>query len=99
MPPPSNHPAFNLKVLTKMFFVKQLRSSEIMTGELLETLNTSRGFFSITRTPEEVSIVGEIDDKNDKLLHVDSGDWRCIQIAGSMNFGVLFYCVRVKTTV
>lgn len=87
MPPPSDHPAFNLKVLPKIFFVKQLPSSDVLSTQVLEALNSSQGFFSITRTSEEISIVGELDESNP--LNISDGDWRCIQIAGPMDFGQL----------
>lgn len=89
MPPPTDHPAFNLKVLPKTFFVKQLPSHEALSVEVLGALNSSHGFFSITRTTEEISIVGEITESTPSSLDLSDGGWRCIQIAGPMNFGSL----------
>lgn len=85
MPPPSDDKAFYLKVLPKVFFVQQKKPDDHLPTSVLETLNSGKGFFSITRTAEEVTIVGEIDESNP--LNLTDGDWKCIQIAGPMEFG------------
>ena len=87
MPPPFEHKAFNLTLLPNTYFVKQLPTSDgVPSGVLL--LFNEPGFFSITRTPEEISIVGEM-TKDPRVLYLSGGvgDWRCIKIAGPMEFG------------
>lgn len=83
-PPPSDHAAFHLHLLKNPFFVKQLGEGGHIPAEYLERLidTASKKFFSITRTDEEVSIVGEADPDD------ASATWRCIRIAGPMDFGV-----------
>jgi hypothetical protein len=87
MPPPSDDKVFHLKLLPNIFFVKQAKPDDRLSASILETLNSGKGFFSITRTTEEISIVGEIDESNPNPLSLSDGDWRCIQIAGPMEFG------------
>jgi len=68
--------------------VKQLPASAEFPESVLSFLN-GPGFFSVTRTPEEISIVGEI--TNSPLVQSLSGgvgDWRCIKIAGPMEFEI-----------
>ncbi|MBL7716323.1 MAG: ACT domain-containing protein [Bdellovibrionales bacterium] len=51
-----------------------------------------RGFFSVTRTPEEVSIVCETDQVPMGDFKREDG-WKCIQVVGPLDFsltGVLF---------
>lgn len=87
MPPPFEHTAFHLALLPNLYFVKQLPASTELTENVLSLLN-GPGFFSITRTPEEVSIVGEVtDDPRVESLSEGLRNWRCIQIAGPMEFG------------
>ncbi|KIJ66239.1 hypothetical protein HYDPIDRAFT_109234 [Hydnomerulius pinastri MD-312] len=81
MPPPINHPCLHLEVLPETFYVKQFPPDGGIPMEALNELNvtkTKSGIFSVTRTAEEVSIVGE--------AHGDRGEWRCIKIAGPMEF-------------
>jgi len=87
MPSPFDHGAFHLALLPHIYFVKQLPSSSTLPGNVLSLLN-GPGFFSITRTSEEISIVGEITD-NPQIQSLTRGDgeWRCIKIAGPMEFG------------
>jgi hypothetical protein len=54
LPPPSNSLALHLQVLPEPFFVGQ----EIAPN-VLKDLTEGGGFFSITRTREDVSLVGE----------------------------------------
>ncbi|KAF9778170.1 ACT domain-containing protein [Thelephora terrestris] len=82
MPPPSNHKAFHLSLLPNIYFVKQLPE---LSGTTLSLLN-GQGFFSITRTPEEYSVVGEVtDDPQVQFLSEGVPLWRCIKIAGPMD--------------
>lgn len=87
MPPPSEHEAFHLALLPNIYFVKQLPTSAELPEHVLSLLN-GPGFFSITRTREEISIVGEITDNPQvRSLSGGFGEWRCIKIAGPMEFG------------
>jgi hypothetical protein len=87
MPPPSNHPSLYLQILEQSCFVTQLQPNAAIPAPFLEALrsNDSRRFLSITRTAEEISIVGEVS----AILPVnaDESKWRCIKIAGPMDFG------------
>ena len=87
MPPPFEHDAFHLILLPNTYFMKQLPTSAELPEHVLSLLN-GPGFFSITRTPEEISIVGELTDNPQvQSLSGGLGDWRCIKIAGPMEFG------------
>jgi hypothetical protein len=87
MPPPFEHKAFNLALLPNPYFVKQLPASAELSENVLSLLS-GPGFISITRTPEEISIVGEvINDPRVLSLSGGDGEWRCIKIAGPMEFG------------
>jgi len=89
MPPPFEHKAFYLALLPCTYFVKKLPTSAELPEHALSLLN-GPGFFSITRTPEEISFVGELtNDPRIRALSGGVGDWRCIKIAGPMEFGKL----------
>ena len=100
MPPPhpSNHPAFQLSLLDRPFFVKQLKPEENIPPEFLAllTLNSSGRFISLTRTNEEISIIGEW--ANDSDIAEVEASWRCIKIAGPMNFGASLFFTSSDTT-
>lgn len=87
MPPPSDHPSLHLAVLPNDFFVVQLKYNEIDGDVLINLTGQSERFFSLTRTAEEVSVVGEIHKDLSQKYHENSG-WRCIRIAGSMEFNL-----------
>lgn len=91
MPPPFNHKSFHLTLLPNSYFVKQLPVSTELPETVLSLLREP-GFFSITRTPEEISIVGEATN-DPRILSLSEGVcvWRCIKIAGPMEFGKLPY--------
>ncbi|KAK0233599.1 hypothetical protein IW262DRAFT_1452125 [Armillaria fumosa] len=72
MPPPLDHPSLHLSVLPNDFFV----------------LQPPERFFPLTRTVEEVSVVGEVHKDLSKRYHDNSG-WRRIRIAGPMEFSIL----------
>jgi len=83
MPPPIDHPCLHLKVLPQTFFVKQYSPPAGVPPEALNELHVAKartGIFSVTRTAEEISVVGEAQE--------DRGDWKCIKIAGPMEFGL-----------
>ena len=89
MPPPFEQESFYLTLLPNAYFVKQLPASADLPETILSLLNGRlTGFFSITRTPEEVSVVGEVTD-DPRILSLSEGVsvWRCIKIAGPMEFG------------
>lgn len=93
MPPPSptDHKAFHLNLLENPFFVKQLKLDENIPPEYLKSLTdtNSKGFISITRTDEEISIVGEVVITGDETkFQEEEANWRCIKIAGPMDFGL-----------
>ncbi len=88
MPPIIDHPSLHLRVLPNNFYVvKHDPKSEGWHG-LVQNLLTnpsqpggqSSQLFSVTRTDEEVSIVGECIGPDQE------GDWRCLRIAGPMEF-------------
>jgi len=87
MPPLADHPSLHLQVLPQTFEVKQYSCSNDIPAEALDQLKITlsrSGLFSLTRTDEEVSVVGE--------AHTGEGRWRCIKIMGPMDFGYCF-CV------
>jgi len=88
MPPPFEHKAFHLALLPNIYFVKQLPASAELPEHILSLLNEP-GFFSITRTSEEISIAGEItNDPHVWSLSGGVGDWRCIKVTGPMEFEI-----------
>jgi len=88
MPPPFEHKPFDLALLPGIYFVKQLPVSAKLPEHIVSLLNEP-GFFSITRTSEEISIVGEITSNPQvQSLSGGIGDWRCIKVAGPMEFEI-----------
>ncbi|KAG1765111.1 ACT domain-containing protein [Suillus occidentalis] len=83
MPPPLIHPSLELELLAQTFFVKQFPVNAGVPAAIASGLNAAQqtpGVFSITRTGEEISVVGMAVD--------DDGEWKCIKIAGPMEFGL-----------
>lgn len=84
--PPSlnlNHPSLELEFLPRTFFVKQFPVDIDISAAIANGLNAAQdkpGIFSITRTAEETSMVGEAVG--------DDGEWKCIKIAGPLEFGI-----------
>ncbi len=85
MPPPSDHPAFQLSLLLRPFKVEQFKPEQPIPHKYIELLaNGNAGrFVSVTRTDEETSVVVECLDEDTEAT------WRCIKIAGPMDFGSL----------
>jgi hypothetical protein len=86
MPPPSNHQALYLRLLELSYFVTQLQPNATIPAPFVDALSHDSGrLLSITRTADEISIVGEVN----AILPVNADDskWRCIKIAGPMDFG------------
>lgn len=65
--------------MPRTFFVKQLPVDVDIPAAIASELNTTQGVFSITRTADEVSMVGSAIG--------DDGEWKCIKIAGPLEFG------------
>ncbi|KAA1468105.1 hypothetical protein DENSPDRAFT_372022 [Dentipellis sp. KUC8613] len=86
MPPPSDHPCLHLQLLDGLFFVHQLKTGDRIPASLLERLqnNEPRNFLSITKTSEEISIAGS----QTSATEAYEATWRCIKIAGPMDFGL-----------
>jgi len=82
MPPPSNDPSLNLEIQSHPFFVIRIEVEQGVPQWALERLD-SGGFLSITRTSQEISIVGGsypgIPDALTGLL-----TWTCIKILGPL---------------
>ncbi|KAF5323540.1 hypothetical protein D9611_005586 [Ephemerocybe angulata] len=82
MHPPSRSPSLNLIVLKQPFFVIQIEV-EKLAKELIAQLSFAGKFFSITRTDEEVSVVGEIHEESLDEFR-EKATWTCIKIKGPM---------------
>ena len=81
----TNHPCLHLDVLGQTFSIKKYASADEIPSDALRELSVSKatsGIISITRTAEEISVVCEAEK--------DEGEWRCIKIAGPMEFGSYF---------
>ncbi|PFH52264.1 hypothetical protein AMATHDRAFT_140371 [Amanita thiersii Skay4041] len=97
MPPPSNRPSLHLQVLSEPFFVVQLQAGGELPPCILKDLTAGRGkFFSITRTDEEISLVGESykwmpDD------YKEQSTWSCIKITGPMEHSRLTNLTGILT--
>jgi hypothetical protein len=87
MPLASNHPSFlHLQVLPKPFFVVKLQPGQEVPPCVLKDLTDDSGrFFSMTRTRDEISLVGESRAGMPEYCKNNSG-WMCIKIAGPMEF-------------
>ena len=85
MSPPTNHPCLHLDVLGQTFSVKKYAPADEIPSDALRELSGPKaapGIISITRTAEEISIVCEAEK--------EEGEWKCIKIAGPMEFGSYF---------
>lgn len=91
MPPPSNSSALRLIVLLNPFFVVKLKPGQEIAPCVIKDLTDGKGgFFSVTRTPEEVSLVGEAY----KLMpssYNEHSTWTCIKILGPMEHSMLYF--------
>ena len=91
MPPPSSSSAFHLIVLPKPFFVLKLEPGREITPCMIEDLTSGKGsFFSVTRTTEEVSVVGEAYSLMPSSYREQS-TWSCIKIQGPMEHSMLYF--------
>ncbi|EIM92894.1 uncharacterized protein STEHIDRAFT_72016 [Stereum hirsutum FP-91666 SS1] len=86
MPPAVDHPSLHLRLLPQTFYVIQQNTKDPISESLLALLTGSKSgskFLSITRTDEEISIIGQCEDTEEY-----KGDWKCIKIAGPMDLGL-----------
>jgi len=91
MPPPSNSSALHLIVLLNPFFVVKLKPGQEITPCVIKDLTDGKGgFFSVTRTPEEVSLVGEAYEVMPSS-YKEQSTWRCIKIQGPMEHSMLYF--------
>jgi len=84
MYPPIDHPCLHLHVLPGAFFVRKLEPSKV--AETLQSLfqdsnDDGQSFLSITRTSEELSVVGKYQDGMPKE-YKELASWRAFKIAG-----------------
>ena len=97
MPPPSSSPSLHLKLLPKTFYLYQIPSDATYSSGLFDHLVNSTHsirvgarFVSITRTPDEISIVGddlldyELSRHGVRIDPSKKSDWRCIAVKGPM---------------
>ncbi|KAF9454205.1 hypothetical protein P691DRAFT_798455 [Macrolepiota fuliginosa MF-IS2] len=84
MPPPSSSPVLHLQILPEPFFVIQLRQGQEMAPCIIKDLASGKGgFYSVTRTKDEISIVGEAYKWMPKTYEEQCA-WKCIKIRGPM---------------
>ena len=89
MSPPSNSAALHLVVLPEPFFVVQLQPGQEIAPCILKDLTSGKGdFFSVTRTKDEVSLVGEA-YKWMPSSYKEQSTWMCIKIQGPMEHSEL----------
>ncbi|KAI0352895.1 hypothetical protein OH77DRAFT_744013 [Trametes cingulata] len=85
-PPPADHTAFRLHLLERPFKVLQLKPDQKIPEDHLRLLTgvaaENGAFISVTRTDEEVSVVLSSNEDD------EAATWRCIKIAGPMDFGI-----------
>lgn len=86
MSPPSDHPCLHLHVLPGAFFVRKLEPSSLNeTFKSLLEADDGQSFLSITRTSEELSVVGLYREGMPEGFKEVAG-WRAFKIAGPMEF-------------
>ncbi|KAJ4485068.1 hypothetical protein C8J55DRAFT_35539 [Lentinula edodes] len=85
MPPPIEHPCLHLHVLPDTFFVSKLGPIEPVPQSIINHLINNSRFLSLTRTPEETSIVGQWHDGIPAAFEHEAV-WRCIKLQGPMEF-------------
>lgn len=84
MPPPSEDPALQLVSLPKAFYVMQFPQKESIPADVISEMTFGKGsFFSITRTTEEVSVVGELDERSPEICK-PFASWGCIKVRGPL---------------
>ncbi|KAF7968124.1 hypothetical protein HWV62_20114 [Athelia sp. TMB] len=85
MPPPSDHPSLHIKAADGLYFVTKLSPGSPIPQVFLEALGQDSGrFLSITRTAEEISIVGEVQDKFP--IPEEDSSWKAFRLQGPFPF-------------
>ncbi|KAJ3789220.1 ACT domain-containing protein [Lentinula aff. detonsa] len=89
MAPPIDHLSLHLHVLPGTFFISKLEPTEPVPQSIVNLL-VKRGslFLSLTRTPEETSIVGQWHDGIPEAFKPEAV-WRCIKLQGPMEFSLV----------
>lgn len=88
MPPALDHPCLHLTVLEPTFITFKFPPNAVLPADVLSALakpELNRQLFSLSRTPEETSLVCAAEDVS--LSDPDIPKWRCIKIKGPMEFG------------
>jgi hypothetical protein len=87
MSPPTDHPCLYLHVLPGAFFVRKLEPSKLQDTlkSLVQDSDDGESFLSITRSFEELSVVGQYRNGMGEEYRELAG-WRAIKIAGPMEF-------------
>lgn len=89
-----DHPSLLLEVLPGFFFVTKLEAGHDIP---VKDLQGDSKFISITRTNEEISIVGEWrEGMPDSYDH----SWKCIKMRGPLDFGsylARLSCSRIES--
>ncbi|TFK77410.1 hypothetical protein BDN72DRAFT_830571 [Pluteus cervinus] len=89
MPPVSKHSSLFLHILPETFFVLQFHPEQELPPCILKDMTFDSGrFFSITRTQNEVSLVGE-SRKGMPDKYKEYSTWICIKIAGPMDHNMV----------
>ena len=76
-----DHPSLRLSLLPAPFFVRKVK--EVPAEFLRKFTEPSDEVVAMSRTPEEISIIGQCASDDDP-----EAKWRCFKIAGPMEFGV-----------
>ncbi|PIL32992.1 hypothetical protein GSI_05110 [Ganoderma sinense ZZ0214-1] len=75
------HPSLRLSVLPGLYYVRKVQ--ELPIDVLRSIAEEPQMLLSITRTANEISIVGQCSGSSENQAE---GEWRCIKIAGPMPF-------------
>ncbi|KAJ7654831.1 ACT domain-containing protein [Mycena rosella] len=90
MAPPIDHPCLHLHVLPGAFFVRKLEPNQLddtLKSIFMGSQDDGEAFLSITRSSEELSVVGQYQDWMPEAYKEFAG-WRAIKIAGPMEFNL-----------
>ncbi|KAJ7193296.1 ACT domain-containing protein [Mycena pura] len=90
MSPPIDHPCLHLHILDGTFFVRKLQSHELNSAfqSLIGSpADNGPSFLSITRTSQELSVVGEYRDGMPDG-YKELATWKAFKIAGPMEFNL-----------
>jgi len=90
MPPPLDTPALNLHLSTNVYHLLRLPAASDVPEKLIPHLtkghpdNSQLAFLSITRTPDEVSIVTDLTDPEVWAAGSETSSWGCIKVEGPL---------------